>query len=59
MDAFEFRMVRTVESVWGNGHILSDGTMNLAILHFSTDEAAGVERGRHYEGLRASRTTAR
>jgi len=51
IDAFEFRLVRTAEGVWGEGLILSDGTINLAILRFRTDEAAGVERGRHFEGL--------
>jgi catechol 2,3-dioxygenase-like lactoylglutathione lyase family enzyme len=51
VDAFEFKLVRTAEGIWGDGLILSDGTMNLAILRFSTDEAAGVERGRHFEGL--------
>jgi methylmalonyl-CoA/ethylmalonyl-CoA epimerase len=51
VDAFEFREVRAVEGPWGRGRILSDGTINLAILHFITDEAAGVERGRDYVGL--------
>ena len=51
IDAFEFRLVRTAEGVWGDGRILSDGTINLAILRFRTDEAAGVERGRDFEGL--------
>jgi methylmalonyl-CoA/ethylmalonyl-CoA epimerase len=51
MDAFEFRLVRKAAGVWGDGLILSDGTINLAILRFATDEAAGVERGRHFEGL--------
>jgi methylmalonyl-CoA/ethylmalonyl-CoA epimerase len=51
VDAFEFKLVRTAGGVWGNGLILSDGTINLAILRFDTDEAAGVERGRHFEGL--------
>jgi methylmalonyl-CoA/ethylmalonyl-CoA epimerase len=51
IDAFEFKLVRTAEGVWGSGLILSDGTINLAILRFDTDDAAGAERGRHYEGL--------
>ena len=51
IDAFEFRLVRTAEGAWGDGLILSDGTINLAILRFRTDEAAGVERGRQFEGL--------
>jgi hypothetical protein len=39
IDAFEFVRVRTASGVWGRGHILSDGTINLAILQFSTNEA--------------------
>lgn len=51
VDTFEFRRVRTASGVWGDGHILSDGTINLAILRFATDAAAGVEKGRGYRGL--------
>ena len=43
IDVLEFKKVRVAEGVWGHGHILSDGTINLAILKFVTDEAAGVE----------------
>jgi len=51
IDTFEFTKVRSAEGTWGHGHILSDGTINLAILRFITDEAAGVERGVGYRGL--------
>jgi catechol 2,3-dioxygenase-like lactoylglutathione lyase family enzyme len=51
IDTFEFVRVRTAAGIWGRGHILSDGTINLAILQFSTDEAAGVEKGIGYHGL--------
>jgi len=51
VDAFEFVRVRTASGVWGRGHILSDGTINLAILQFANDEAAGVEKGAGYRGL--------
>jgi catechol 2,3-dioxygenase-like lactoylglutathione lyase family enzyme len=51
IDTFEFARVRTVTGVWGRGHILSDGTINVAILKFATDEAAGVEKGISYRGL--------
>src|SRR5579862_7695260 len=51
VDAFEFVRVRTASGIWGRGHILSDGTINLAILQFSTNEAAGVEKGTGYRGL--------
>ncbi len=51
IDTFEFVKMRSPSGVWGRGHILSDGTINLAILQFSTDEAAGVEKGVGYRGL--------
>ena len=35
----------------GTGHILSDGTINLAILKFVTDAAAGAEKGVGFRGL--------
>ncbi|HUP73671.1 MAG TPA: VOC family protein [Acidimicrobiales bacterium] len=51
IDVLEFKKVRAAEGKWGHGHILSDGTINLAILKFVTDEAAGVERGMGFRGL--------
>jgi catechol 2,3-dioxygenase-like lactoylglutathione lyase family enzyme len=51
IDTFEFVRVRSLNGRWGHGHMLSDGTMNLAILQFATDEAAGVERGVGFRGL--------
>ena len=51
VDVLEFKKVRAAEGKWGHGHILSDGTINLAILKFVTDEAAGVERGMGFRGL--------
>lgn len=51
IDTFEFTKVRSAEGIWGHGQILTDGTINLAILKFITDEAAGVERGVGYRGL--------
>jgi catechol 2,3-dioxygenase-like lactoylglutathione lyase family enzyme len=51
IDTFDFRRVRTASGVWGDGHILSDGTINLAILRFATDAAAGAEKGRGFRGL--------
>lgn len=51
IDTFEFRRVRRAEGVWGHGHILTDGTINLAVLCFVTDAAAGVERGTGFRGL--------
>ena len=51
MKAFGFRKVRRVDGSAVCGHILTDGTINLAILDFKTDEAAGKELGRKYSGL--------
>ncbi len=51
IDAFEFTKVRSASGIWGHGHILSDGAINLAILQFVTDEAAGTEKGVAYRGL--------
>ena len=51
VDTFEMRRVRSARGQWGWGHILSDGTINLAVLCFATDAAAGVERGTGYRGL--------
>jgi catechol 2,3-dioxygenase-like lactoylglutathione lyase family enzyme len=51
IDTFEFVKVRSASGVWGEGQILSDGTINLAILKFATNEAAGVEMGTGYRGL--------
>ena len=45
VDVFEFTRLRTAQGKTYHGHILSDGTINLAILKFETDEAAGVEFG--------------
>ena len=51
VDVFEFTRLRTAQGKTYHGHILSDGTINLAILKFETDEAAGVEFGASFAGL--------
>src|SRR5262245_19579348 len=33
------------------GYFLTDGTINLAILNFKTDQVAGVERGKEWSGI--------
>ena len=43
MKAFGFRKVRRVDGSAVCGHILTDGTINLAILDFKTDEAAAEQ----------------
>jgi catechol 2,3-dioxygenase-like lactoylglutathione lyase family enzyme len=51
MDVFEFTWVRKAGGDWGYGHILTDGTMNLAVLRFTTPEAGGSEKGAGFVGL--------
>ncbi|HEV8296598.1 MAG TPA: VOC family protein [Acidimicrobiales bacterium] len=51
MDVFEFEWVRKAGGDWGYGHILTDGTMNLAVLRFTSAAAAGVEKGTDFAGL--------
>jgi catechol 2,3-dioxygenase-like lactoylglutathione lyase family enzyme len=51
IDVFEFKKLREAKGVWGHGHILSDGNINLAILKFVTDAAAGAEKGKGFRGL--------
>jgi len=51
VDVFDFKRLREAKGVWGHGHILSDGTINLAILKFVTDAAAGAEKGKGFRGL--------
>ena len=51
MDVFGLKMVRKTERPTHWGYILSDGYINLAILKFSSDAAAGKELGAGYSGL--------
>ena len=48
-----FGMKKVGETDWVNarGVYLSDGTFNLALLHYKTDQAAGEWRGRDYVGI--------
>src|SRR5204862_2914728 len=48
VDVLGLSRVRTAQGAAHYGHILTDGTINLAILRFTTDEAAGVEKGRSF-----------
>jgi catechol 2,3-dioxygenase-like lactoylglutathione lyase family enzyme len=51
MDVFEFQWVRKAAGDYGYGHILTDGTINLAVLRFTNAEAMGVEKGASFAGL--------
>ena len=51
IDAFEFEWVRKAQGDYGYGHILTDGTINMAVLRFTDPEAMGVEKGASFVGL--------
>ena len=50
-DVFGLKELRTTERDSHYGHILTDGYLNLAILDFKTDGAAGSEFGVGFSGL--------
>ena len=50
-EVFGLRRISTLEGPGASGYYLTDGYINLAILEFKTDEAAGEERGKGYCGL--------
>ena len=50
-DVFELEIVGRVDTEDAEGYYLSDGDINLAILRFKTDRAAGEEFGTGYSGL--------
>lgn len=49
-EVFGFDHVGRTESPLGEGVYLTDGYINLALLSYRTDDAAGVERGKDYVG---------
>jgi catechol 2,3-dioxygenase-like lactoylglutathione lyase family enzyme len=51
VDVMGLKEIAKIDSAGARGYYLSDGNINLAILNFKTDEAAGVERGREWSGL--------
>jgi len=48
---FGLKRVNFVETPYGDGLSLSDGVINLTLLHFHTDDAAGDERGKDFVGI--------
>ena len=48
---FGLKRVNFVVTPYGDGLSLSDGLINLTLLHFHTDEAAGDERGKDFVGI--------
>ena len=56
--AFDMKRIGSTDAGISHGIYLSDGTINLAILHFKTDEAAGVPACRRARILSASTISA-
>ena len=51
IEVFGMKEIAKIDDPGTTGCFLSDGDINLAILHFKNDQAAGAERGRGYSGL--------
>lgn len=51
IDAFGLKEVGKVNSPNASGYYLTDGYLNIAILNFKNDQAAGVERGKGWSGI--------
>jgi methylmalonyl-CoA/ethylmalonyl-CoA epimerase len=50
-DTFGLKRVNYVETPYGDGLSLSDGVINLTLLLFHSDAAAGDERGKDFVGI--------
>jgi catechol 2,3-dioxygenase-like lactoylglutathione lyase family enzyme len=51
IDVFGLKEIGRIDSQAARGYYLSDGELNLAILNFKSDAAAGAERGRDWSGI--------
>ena len=51
IDAFGLKEVGKVNSPNASGYYLTDGYLNIAILNFKNDQAAGAERGKGWSGI--------
>ena len=51
IDVFGMTEVGKIDIPIVSGYFLSDGTINLAILHFKNDQIAGAERGKEWSGI--------
>jgi catechol 2,3-dioxygenase-like lactoylglutathione lyase family enzyme len=51
IEVFGMKEIAKVDSPAARGYYLSDGDLNLAILNFKNDAAAGVERGKGWNGI--------
>ena len=50
-ETFGLKRVNLAVTPFGDGLSLSDGVVNLTLLHFHTDDAAGDERGKDFVGI--------
>lgn len=51
IDVFGMKEIAKIDDPGTTGCFLSDGDINLAILNFKNDQAAGVERGTRFKGI--------
>jgi len=51
IDVFGMKQVGRIDSPSARGYYLTDGDLNLAILNFKNDAAAGAERGKGWNGI--------
>jgi catechol 2,3-dioxygenase-like lactoylglutathione lyase family enzyme len=51
VDVFGLSQVGKIDIPSVSGYFLTDGDINLAILHFKTDQVAGLERGKEWTGI--------
>ena len=51
VDSFGLTQVGKINLPAVSGYFLTDGSINLAILHFKNDQVAGVERGKEWTGI--------
>ena len=50
-ETFGLKRVNLAVTPYGDGLSLSDGVINLTLLHFHTEDAAGDERGKDFVGI--------
>ncbi len=51
IDVFGLKEIGKVDAPGVSGYYLSDGDINVAILNFTNDAVAGVERGKDWSGI--------
>jgi catechol 2,3-dioxygenase-like lactoylglutathione lyase family enzyme len=51
VEVFGMTEITKLNSPIVSGSFLTDGTINLAILHFKNDQVAGAERGKEWSGI--------